>query len=115
MIGVEVNGMLSVNLPGDVARRILFQHGPICCGGFAIQGGTVTIEQTGDHYRVSGRWWFASGCNHSAYLFAFAPLYASGQPVMQDNAPTILMSFMAREDLEFTTRGMSPVSVGLRR
>src|SRR5215813_1923938 len=30
MIGVEVNGMLGVNLPEDVARRILFQHGPIC-------------------------------------------------------------------------------------
>jgi alkylation response protein AidB-like acyl-CoA dehydrogenase len=101
MIGVEINGMLGVNLPEDVARRILFQHGPICCGGSAIQDGTATIEKTGDHYRVSGRWRFASGCNHSAYLFAFAPLYASGQPVMQDNAPTILMPFMAREDLEF--------------
>jgi len=101
MIGAEVNGMLGVNLPEDVARRLLFQHGPICCAGSAIQDGTATIERTGDHYRVSGRWRFASGCHHAAYLFAFAPLYASGQPVMQDNAPTILMPFMAREDLEF--------------
>jgi indole-3-acetate monooxygenase len=101
MIGAEVNAMLGVNLPEDVAHRILFQHGPICCAGSAIQDGTATIERTGDHYRVSGRWRFASGCNHSAYLFAFAPLYASGQPVMQDHAPTILMPFMAREGLEF--------------
>ena len=100
MIGAEVNGMVGVNLPADVARGILFQHGPICCAGSAIQDGPATIERTGDHYRVSGRWRFASGCQHSAYLFAFAPLCASGQPVMQDNAPTILMPFMAREDLE---------------
>ena len=101
MIGAEVNGMVGVNLPADVARRILFQHGPICCAGSAIQDGTATIERTGDHYRVSGRWRFASGCQHSAYLFAFAPLCASGQPVMKDNAPTMLMPFMARGDLEF--------------
>jgi indole-3-acetate monooxygenase len=101
MLGAEVNGMLGVNLPEDIARRILFQHGPICCAGSAIQDGTATIERMGDYYRVSGRWRFASGCNHSAYLFAFAPLCASGQPVMKDNAPTILMPFMAREDLEF--------------
>ena len=102
MIGAEVNGMVGVNLPEDVARDILFQHGPICCAGSAIHEGTATIERTGDHYRVSGRWRFASGCNHSAYLIAFAPLCAAGQPVMQDNAPTILMPFMAREDLDLS-------------
>jgi indole-3-acetate monooxygenase len=101
MIGAEVNGMVGVNLPADVAHRLLFQHGPICCAGSAIQDGPASIERTGDHYRVSGRWRFASGCQHSAYLFAFAPLYASGQPVMRDNAPTILMPFMARGDLTF--------------
>jgi alkylation response protein AidB-like acyl-CoA dehydrogenase len=101
MIGAEVNGMLGVHLPADVARRLLFQHGPICCAGSAIHDGTARIERTGDQYRVSGRWRFASGCQHSAYLFAFAPLCAAGQPVLRDNAPTMLMPFMAREDLEF--------------
>jgi alkylation response protein AidB-like acyl-CoA dehydrogenase len=86
MIGAEVNGMVGVNLPADVARRMLFQHGPICCAGSAIQDGPASIERTGDQYQVSGRWRFASGCQHSAYLFAFAPLCAAGQPVMQDNA-----------------------------
>jgi len=74
MIGAEVNGMVGVNLPADVARRMLFQHGPICCAGSAIQDGPASIERTGDQYQVSGRWRFASGCQHSAYLFAFAPL-----------------------------------------
>jgi indole-3-acetate monooxygenase len=100
MIGAEVNGMVGVNLPADVARGMLFQHGPICCAGSAIPEGAVSIERTGDQYLVSGRWRFASGCQHSAYLFAFAPLCAAGQPVMQDNAPTMLMPFMAREALE---------------
>jgi alkylation response protein AidB-like acyl-CoA dehydrogenase len=100
MIGAEVNGMVGVNLPADVARGMLFQHGPICCAGSAIQDGPASIERTGDQYRVSGRWRFASGCHHSACLFAFAPLCAAGQPVMQDNTPTMLMPFMAREDLE---------------
>jgi alkylation response protein AidB-like acyl-CoA dehydrogenase len=100
MIGAEVNGMAGVHLPADVARGMLFQHGPICCAGSAIPEGAVSIERTGDQYLVSGRWRFASGCQHSAYLFAFAPLCAAGQPVLQDNAPTMLMPFMAREDLE---------------
>jgi alkylation response protein AidB-like acyl-CoA dehydrogenase len=100
MIGAEVNGMMGVHLPADVARRLLFQHGPICCAGSAIQDGPASIERTGDHYRVTGRWRFASGCHHSAYLFACVPLCAAGQPVLQDNAPTMLMPFMAREDLE---------------
>jgi len=100
MIGAEVNGMAGVNLPADVARGMLFQHGPICCAGSAIPEGAVSIERTGDQYLVSGRCRFASGCQHSAYLFAFAPLCAAGQPVLQDNAPTMLMPFMAREDLE---------------
>ena len=99
MIGAEVNGMVGVNLPADVARGMLFQHGPICCAGSAIQEGPASIERTGDQYRVSGRWRFASGCQHSAYLFAFAPLCAAGQPVLRDNAPTMLMPFMARGDL----------------
>src|SRR5262245_30177458 len=101
MIGAEVNGMVGVNLPADVARELLFQHGPVCCAGSAIQEGPASIERTGDQYRVSGRWRFASGCHHSAYLFAFAPLCAAGQPVLRDNAPTMLMPFMAREDLVF--------------
>src|SRR5262249_30694819 len=100
MIGAEVNGMVGVNLPADAAHGMLFQHGPICCAGSAIPEGPASIERMGDQYRVSGRWRFASGCQHSAYLFAFAPLCAAGQPVMQDNAPTMLMPFMAREDLE---------------
>jgi len=101
MIGAEVNGMAGVNLPADVARGMLFQHGPICCAGSAIPEGPASIERTGDQYRVSGRWRFASGCHHSAYLFAFAPLCAAGQPVLRDNAPTMLMPFMSREDLEY--------------
>jgi alkylation response protein AidB-like acyl-CoA dehydrogenase len=101
MIGAEVNGMAGVNLPPDAARGMLFQYGPICYAGSAIPEGPARIERTGDQYRVPGRWRFASGCQHSAYLFAFAPLYAAGQPVMQDNAPMMLMPFIAREDLEF--------------
>src|SRR6266571_1535399 len=50
MIGAEVNGMVGVNLPADVARRLLAHNGPICCAGSLIHDGTATIEQTSDHY-----------------------------------------------------------------
>src|SRR4029453_19172932 len=101
MIGAEVNGMVGVNLPADVARRMLFQQGRICCPGAAIQDGPANTQRAGDHCRGPGLWGFASACHHSAYLFAFAPLCAAGQPVLRDNAPTMLMPFMGREDLEF--------------
>jgi indole-3-acetate monooxygenase len=101
MIGAELNGMVGVHLPADVARGILAHNGPICCAGSLIHDGTATIEQTSDHYRLSGHWRFASGCNHSSYVIAFAPLCTAGQPVMTDNAPTILMPLVAREELAF--------------
>lgn len=101
MIGAELNGMAGVHLPLDVARGILCEHGPICCAGSLIHDGTATIERTGTDYRLSGHWRFASGCNHSAYVIAFAPLVASGQLVMTGNAPTILMPLVARGDLVF--------------
>lgn len=101
MIGAELNGMVGVHLPADVARGLLVQHGPICCAGSLIHDGTATIERTGDHYSVSGHWRFASGCHHAAYLIAFAPLSAAGRPVLTGDAPTILMPLIARENLAF--------------
>jgi alkylation response protein AidB-like acyl-CoA dehydrogenase len=37
MIGAEMNGLVGANLPADVARGLLFQHGPICCVGSATR------------------------------------------------------------------------------
>src|SRR2546430_10714341 len=51
MIGAEVNGMVGVNLPADVARGMLFQHGPVFCGGPGHPEGPAGSGQDGGPHR----------------------------------------------------------------
>lgn len=45
----------------------LYAAGPVIIGGAFSPSGTATAADGG--YRVSGRWGFASGCEHSAWLY----------------------------------------------
>lgn len=48
-------------------------------GGSVTPGGRAELEAGG--YRVSGRWPFASGCQHADYLFAFCVEVENGVPL----------------------------------
>jgi alkylation response protein AidB-like acyl-CoA dehydrogenase len=45
----------------------LFEDGDTIIAGVFSPSGSLTAS--GDHYRVSGRWAFASGCRHARWLF----------------------------------------------
>jgi alkylation response protein AidB-like acyl-CoA dehydrogenase len=62
MIGAT-SAVTSAYLAEDVARRIYARS---IVGGVVAPRGTATPE--GDGYRVSGRWAFASGCEHSDWI-----------------------------------------------
>ncbi len=57
----------------------LYANGPdvIIGGGFAPRG---TAELTDNGYRVNGRWAFASGCQHSDWLFGNCVVKEKGAP-----------------------------------
>lgn len=79
MVGAT-SGLMSVHLDEDTAREVFGPADAITCGVFAPMGRAVPTE---GGYRVSGRWPFASGCEHSAWRMG-------GTMVMGDNGPELL-------------------------
>ena len=77
MIGCETPMLLAL-----LSRKhfdSLYANGPdvIIGGAFAPRG---TAEMEGGGYRVTGRWGFASGCEHSDWLFGNCIVTEGGQP-----------------------------------
>jgi alkylation response protein AidB-like acyl-CoA dehydrogenase len=63
MIGAA-SGVMSAYLPEEVARTVYGPSDAISCGVFAPMGRAAPAS---GGYRVSGRWAFASGCEHSPW------------------------------------------------
>jgi alkylation response protein AidB-like acyl-CoA dehydrogenase len=78
MIGCETPQLFGL-LPRATFDAI-YSNGPdvICAGAFAPQG---TAEEAGDGYRASGRWGFASGCQHAEWIFGNCVLTRGGTPL----------------------------------
>jgi alkylation response protein AidB-like acyl-CoA dehydrogenase len=78
MIGCETPQLFSL-LPRQSFDAV-YANGPdpICGGAFAPQG---QAERVDGGWRVSGRWGFASGCQHSDFLFGQCVLTQNGVPV----------------------------------
>jgi alkylation response protein AidB-like acyl-CoA dehydrogenase len=68
MIGM-LSGTMAHFLDDATAREVFGAPDAITCGVFAPMG---TAVPEGDGYRVSGRWSFASGCEHSGWRMAGA-------------------------------------------
>jgi alkylation response protein AidB-like acyl-CoA dehydrogenase len=78
MIGCETAQLLAL-LPRASFDRV-YAGGPdtICAGAFAPQG-KAEVEAGG--YRASGRWGFASGCQHADWLFGQCVVLENGAPI----------------------------------
>lgn len=70
-------GVVAAYLPRPVARTIYGSPGAITGGVFAPSG-TATVVDGG--YRVSGRWAFASGCQHCTWLMGGCAILEQGKP-----------------------------------
>ena len=79
MIGCETPQLFSL-LPRSSFDRV-YANGPdvVCGGAFAPQG--TAMAEAGGGYRVSGRWGFASGCQHASWLFGQCAVLDDGTPV----------------------------------
>jgi len=94
-IGVT-SGLLSGYLRADVAREIYGPPSVISGGVFAPKGIATAVE---GGYRVTGRWPFASGCQHCAWLMGGSVVVDAGRPrLLPGGTPDVrLMLFPAAE------------------
>jgi alkylation response protein AidB-like acyl-CoA dehydrogenase len=105
MIGAT-SGLMSVYLDDAVAREIYAPADAITCGVFAPMGRASRTE-TG--YRISGRWAFASGCEHSRWRMGGT--IADGDAPLASGAPDVRSALFRAED---TTVHDTWDTVGLR-
>jgi alkylation response protein AidB-like acyl-CoA dehydrogenase len=96
MIGAT-SGLMSAFLDEGLAREVYAPADAITCGVFAPTGRATVVD---NGLRVSGRWSFASGCEHSTWrmvgtIVADAPPLPSGAPdvrsvLMRDSETTVI-------------------------
>ena len=81
MIGCETPQLFAL-LPEPTFKAI-YADGPdvIVGGAFAPRGTAEAIDDGAGGYRVSGRWSFASGCQHAHWLFGNCVVTSGGQPL----------------------------------
>jgi alkylation response protein AidB-like acyl-CoA dehydrogenase len=105
MIGAT-SGLMSVYLDDEVARAIYTPADAITCGVFAPMGRAIAAD---GGYRVSGRWSFASGCEHSRWRMVGT--IADGDAPLPSGAPDVRSILLRAED---TTIHDTWDAVGLR-
>jgi alkylation response protein AidB-like acyl-CoA dehydrogenase len=85
-------------LPRPMYDRI-YQNGPdVSVGGSAVPAGTAQIFDGG--CRVTGRWPFASGCDHADWLFGFCVATRDGVPLpgpMEGVPPLRIVALPAKD------------------
>jgi len=95
MIGAT-SGVAAAYLPADAAREIYGPPDVVTGGVFAPHGRAIIADGA---YRVTGRWPFASGCEHCAWLMGGSVVIDGGGPRLLPNGmpDSRLMLFPASE------------------
>lgn len=87
MIGAT-SGVMAAYLPDAIAREIYGTDPLVVSGGVLAPMGKAIV--TGDGYRVTGRWPFASGCEHCSWLMGGAVLIENDKPrLLPNGAPEV--------------------------
>ena len=87
MVGAT-SGLMSMHLDEGIAREVYGADDAVTCGVFAPMGRAVVAE---GGYRVSGRWPFASGCEHSKWRMGGAIVMGESGPaeLLPSGAPDV--------------------------
>jgi len=94
MIGAT-SGVMSVYLDDHMAREVYGPADAITCGVLAPLGRAVRAR---DGLRVSGRWPFASGCEHSQWRMGGVLLFDGDKPELLPNGAPHIYSVMFRAE-----------------
>jgi indole-3-acetate monooxygenase len=91
MIG-SGGGIFAPLLPREIYDRV-YQNGPdtIIAGSTQPAG---TAEKEGEHWRVNGRWPFASGCVHAGWMLALCKMADDGKPLLDDRGVSVVRGFI---------------------
>jgi len=83
----------------DQAAEEMFGRDPlVVIGGAAAPSGTAGVQEGG--YLVSGRWPYASGCQHCAWLFGFCHVVEGTQPRLSTaGVPEVQVVHVPREQV----------------
>ena len=93
------SGLLAAYLPEDSARRLYASESAIAGGVFAPRGRAVRVD---GGFRVTGRWPFASGCQHCDWLMGGC-VVDTGDGTLQtlpNGMPDIRLMLAPAEDFE---------------
>lgn len=91
MIG-SAGGIFAPLLPREIYDRV-YEKGPdTILAGSAQPAGTA--EKEGEHWRVNGRWPFASGCDHAEWIIALCKMTHGGQPLTNGREAPMLRGFI---------------------
>jgi alkylation response protein AidB-like acyl-CoA dehydrogenase len=94
MIGVT-SSLMSVFVDESVAREVYSAPDAITCGVFAPMGRATPVE---GGFRVSGRWPFASGCEHSSWRMGGAIVAGDTPDLLPSGAPNVRSMLFRAED-----------------
>ncbi|MER6070995.1 acyl-CoA dehydrogenase family protein [Streptomyces sp. NPDC001817] len=86
-------GRLSDYLPEPAARELFLEQDQLVVGSVNPTG---TAEAVDGGYRLSGRWGFASGSAHAAWLVCAARITVDGAPRTTGHGPEIRMLFVPK-------------------
>jgi indole-3-acetate monooxygenase len=84
---------------GDQAAEEMFSHNPLTVIGGSIAGVGKAVVQN-DGYLVSGRWPYASGCQHCGWVLALCHVIESDRPrVTNAGVPEVRMVHVPAEKI----------------
>jgi indole-3-acetate monooxygenase len=91
MIG-SGGGLFAPLLPRETYDRV-YENGPDTILAGSVQPAGIA-EKEGDHWRVNGRWPFASGCVHAKWMLAMCKMTDSGKPLLDDRGAPMVRGFI---------------------
>jgi alkylation response protein AidB-like acyl-CoA dehydrogenase len=88
----SVGSILASSLPRET-YELVYQNGPDVTFAGSIQP-TGMAEATAGGWRVSGRWAFASGCQHADWMVGFCIMTKSGNPLLGERGRPLVRGFV---------------------
>jgi indole-3-acetate monooxygenase len=83
-------------LPRPIYDRI-YENGPDTILAGSVQPAGIA-EKEDDHWRVNGRWPFASGCMHAKWMLAMCKMTDGGQTLLDDDGAPVIRGFSLPAD-----------------
>jgi indole-3-acetate monooxygenase len=95
-IGAAAGPTTAALLPDAGTREIFSDPKAVVAGGFNPPGAAIPVD---GGYRLSGRWGFASGCQHASWFADPALRIKDGQPEVNEHGQPVMLVLMypARE------------------